>query len=432
MSVELAYAVLFIVLLLMFAVGYPIAFATATVTVIGILWLFEPVLLFQMAQVSIDLGTNFFLLVIPLFVLMAEFIVVSGEAEKAVNVAAKWLNWLPGGLAVSSVFGCSLFAAVCGSSPVTAATMGRITIPAMTKRGYDPRLAYGTLCCAGTLGIMIPPSLSMIIYGSMTGNSIGKLFIAGIIPGIVLGLLMALLVVAMVVLRPSLAPRISEAVTWRERFRLLVNLVPTLAIVFVVLASIYMGVATPTEAAAAGAIGSFLMFLFSGRFDLKTFSGCLVRSVSITCAIMILLVGGTCMAFLMTYIGAPQYLAAAVIGLGLGQWGTMMLINLILIILGCFLDPMGVLVLTIPVFVPIVISLGLDPIWFGVIMTLNIEIGMVHPPLGLNLYVLKAIFPDVPIADIVVGSVPFFIVMVLCLFSFQLMPELALWLPSKM
>lgn len=432
MSVGLACVVLFIVLLLLFVVGYPIAFAMATITVVGILWLFEPTLLFQLAQISVELGTNFLLLVVPLFVLMAEFIVVSGHAEKAVNAASKWLNWLPGSLAISTVFGCSFFAAVCGSSPVTAATMGRVAIPEMTRRGYDPRLGYGVVVSAGTIGIMIPPSLTMILYGSMTGTSIGKLFIAGIIPGIVLGLLMGSLVVAIWFVRPSLAPRHSEHVTWAERFRLLTTVAPTFAVAFLVLASIYLGLATPTEAAAAGAVGGFIMFVFSGKFDLKTLSGCLVRSATITCAIMILLVGGTCMAFLMATTGIPQDLAAAIVGLGLGPWGTMVVINAILIVLGCFLDPMGVLVLTVPLFVPIITSLGLDPIWFGVIMTLNVQIGMVTPPVGLNLYVLKAVFPDVPINDIVVGSLPFFILMVLCLVLLQLVPELTLWLPSRM
>jgi len=432
MSIVAACVVLFIVLMLLFVMGYPIAFAMATITVVGILWLFEPVLVFQLAQISIDIGTNFLLLVIPLFVLMAELIVASGDAEKAVNAAAKWLNWVPGSLAVATVCGCSLFAAVCGSSPVTAATMGRVAIPEMAKRGYSRRLGYGIVASAGTIGIMIPPSLTMILYGSMTGNSIGKLFIAGIIPGLVLGLLMGLVIVAMVLLKPSLAPRAEEHVTWGERWRLLLRVGPTFGVAFFVLASIYAGLATPTEAAGAGAIAAFIMFLFSGKFDLKTFSGCLVRSVTITCAIMILLIGGTCMAFLMTTTGLPQDVATAIIHLGLGPWGTMILINLILIVLGCFLDPMGVLVLTVPLFVPIITALGLDPIWFGVIMTLNVQVGMITPPVGLNLYVLKAVFPEVPIADIVMGAIPFFIVMVLCLVLFQLMPELALWLPSKM
>jgi C4-dicarboxylate transporter DctM subunit len=432
MSVGLVCSVLFAVLLLLFVVGYPIAFAMATVTAVGILWLFEPVLLFQLAQISVELGTNFLLLVIPLFVLMAELIVVSGDAEKAVNAATKWLNWLPGSLAISTVFGCALFAAVCGSSPVTAATMGRVAIPEMANRNYDQKLGYGVVASAGTIGIMIPPSLTMILYGSMTGNSIGKLFIAGIIPGIVLAILMAALVAVMVLMKPSLAPHTKDRVTWRERFILLGKVGPTFSVALLVLITIYLGLATPTEAAAAGAIGAFLMFLFSGKFSVRTFYGCLVRSATITCAIMILLIGGTCLAFLMTTTGIPQDVAAAIVDLGLGPWGTMILINCILIVLGCFLDPMGVLVLTVPLFVPIVTSLGLDPIWFGVIMTLNVQIGMLTPPVGLNLYVLKAVFPEVPISDIVIGSLPFFFLMVLCLILFQLVPQLVLWLPGKM
>ncbi len=432
MSVGLACAVLFVVLLLMLCVGYPIAFAMATITTVGILWLFQPKLLFQLAQVSVDLGTNFLLLVIPLFVLMAEFIVVSGNADNAFSAAGKWLNWLPGGLLVSSIFGCSVFAAVCGSSPVTAATIGRVAIPEMTKRGYNRKLAYGSVASAGTIGIMIPPSLALILYGSMTGTSIGKLFIGGIIPGIVLAVFMSLFVIVAAKLRPSLAPSISEAISWPDRFRALIKILPVLLISFVVLASIYAGIATPTEAASAGAIGAFIIFVFSGKFRLRELTGSLMRAASITSAIMILLVGGTSLAFLMASTGLPQQLVQIVADLGLGRWGTMILINLILIILGFFLDPMGVLVLTLPLFIPIVDSLGFDTVWFGIVMTLNVQIGMITPPVGLNLYMLKAVDPDLRITDVVMGAIPFFVVMVLCLFLLLLIPEMALWLPTRM
>lgn len=432
MSASLASAILVIVLLLLLFLGYPIAFAMGTITTVGILWLFEPALLFQLAQISVDLGTNFLLLVIPLFVLMAEFIVVSGNADKAFDVAAKWLNWLPGGLAISSILGCSVFAAVCGSSPVTAATIGRVSIPEMTKRGYDKKLAYGSVASAGTIGIMIPPSLALILYGSLTGTSIGKLFIGGIIPGIVLALLMCLVVVIIVKVRPASAPSISERVSWGERFKDLVNILPILAISFGVLTSIYAGIATPTESASAGAIGALVVFLFSGRFGLRELSGTLIRAVSITSAIMILLIGGTSLAFLMTTSGLPQRVVETVVGLGLGPVGTMILINLILILLGCFLDPMGVLVLTLPLFLPVIKSLGFDPLWFGIVMTLNVEIGMITPPVGLNLYMLKAVDPDLPIREIVVGALPFFVVLVIALFLLLLIPEMALWLPNRM
>ncbi len=432
MPVSVISVILFIGLLVLMCLGVPIGFSMAVITVVGLLWIFDASLLFQLAQISVDLGSSFVLLVVPLFVAMAEFLVASGDAERSYTAAGKWFNGIPGGLAISSVAGCTIFAALCGSSPVTAATIGRVAIPEMTKRGYKRHFAAGSVACAGTLGIMIPPSLSLILYGVLTGTSIGKLFMAGIIPGLVLGIMMCLYVVAIAWLKPSMAPPTTGSVGWSDRFKAILEIGRVLVLIIFVLGSIYLGLATPTESAAGGAVGAFILFLFSGNFSWKEMMGCLVRAASITSTIMIVLIGGTAMAFLMSSTGLPQAMVEFIVSIGLGPWQTVIMISLVLLFLGSFLDPMGILVLTLPLFMPMIREFGFDPIWFGVLVVLNIEIGMITPPMGLNLYVLKAVVPDVEITEIIFGSGPFLLIMILAMILLMLVPGLALYLPGRM
>lgn len=432
MSMTLIGILTFVFLLILLALGFPIAFAMGTIVIAGVFVCFDPSVLFQLAQIAMEMSTSSLFLVAPLFVLMAELIVVSGMAGDAFSAARKWLNWLPGGLAISSIFACSGFGAVSGSSPMTAATIGMVAIPGMSERGYSKKLAAGIVATAGTIGIMIPPSLCMIVYGLVSGTSIGKLFIAGIIPGIVLAFALAATVIIMVKINPSIAPRIEETITWKERIVSLKRVAPILALCIFVLGSIYAGIATPSEAAAVGASGAFLFFLIAEKFKLQKLKPALVRSAGLTCAIIFLMIGGTFMAFFVNYIGIPEALVEYIIELGFSRWWVMILINLALIFLGCFLDPMGILVLSVPLAFPIVTSLGFDPVWFGIIMTLNVEIGMVTPPVGLNLYVLKAIDQKLDIDVVIMGALPFLFVLLLCMALFMVFPQIALWLPSLM
>jgi C4-dicarboxylate transporter, DctM subunit len=419
-------------LLILLAAGYPIAFAMGTVVVAGILAWFDPALLFQLVQISMDMSTSFLFLVAPLFVLMAELIVASGMADDAFSAARKWFNWLPGGLAISSIFACTVFAAVSGSSPLTAATIGMVAIPGMSERGYSKKLAAGVVATAGTIGIMIPPSLCMIIYGLLSGTSIGKLFIAGIVPGLVLTLALVVTVIILVKINPAIAPIHEEKISWKERFVSLKRVGPILTLCIFVLGSIYAGIATPSEAAAVGASGAFIALMIIEKCNFKKLKPALVRSAGICCAIMFLMIGGNFMAFLLTYIGLPEALLEFMLDLGVGRWGVMILINMVLVFLGCFLDPTAILVLSVPLVFPIITSLGFDPVWFGVIMTLNVEIGMVTPPVGLNLYVLKAIDPDLDIDVVILGAMPFLFALVLCMVLFMVFPQISLWLPNLM
>jgi C4-dicarboxylate transporter, DctM subunit len=423
---------LFVGMLVLLFLGYPIGFAMGTVVAMGIVVFFDPNLLFQMAQISMQSSTDFVFLVAPLFVLMAEFISISGMADDAYNAARKWLNWLPGGLAISSIFACAVFAALCGSSPVTAATIGMVAIPSMTERGYQKRFAAGVVATAGTLGIMIPPSLCFILYGVMTGTSIGKLFMAGVVPGILMAIFLSLTVIIQVKVNPSVAPQIQEVFSWKERFEALKSIGPILLVVLCVLGSIYTGITTATEAAAAGATCSFVIMLINDFSSVRKLRPALVRSACVNSSIIMVLIGGTCMAFLLTYTGAPQQLIQSVVGLELNRWFIMIGINIVLLILGCLLDPIGILVLTVPLAYPLITALAFDPIWFGVILTLNVEIGMVTPPIGLNLYVLNAVDRSLDVLEIARGATLPLITLLASLAFFMACPEVVLWLPSLM
>ena len=432
MDIAVIGIIVFAVLLILLASGYPIAFAMGTVVMAAIFAWYEPLLLFQLAQISMEMSTNFLFLVAPLFVLMAELMVASGMADDAFSAARKWFNWLPGGLAISSIFACSGFAAVSGSSPLTAATIGMVAVPGMSERGYSKKLAAGVVATAGTIGIMIPPSLCMIIYGLLTGTSIGKLFIAGIIPGIVLTLALSVTVIIMVKINPAIAPNDNEVVPWKDRLVSLKRVGPVLVLCIAVLGSIYAGIATPSEAAAVGATGAFIALMIVKKFRVKELTPALVRSAGLCCAIMFLMIGGNFLAFLMNYVGIPQAIVEFILDLGVGRWGVMILINIALIFLGCFLDPVAILVLAVPLVFPLATALGFDPIWFGVILTLNVEIGMVTPPVGLNLYVLKAIDKELDIDVVIRGASPFLIALVVCMVFFMIFPQISLWLPSLM
>jgi C4-dicarboxylate transporter, DctM subunit len=432
MSLTLMGILVFVFLLIMISTGGPLAFGMGTVVVAAILIWFDPKLLYQLAEMAMDMGTSFLFIVAPLFIIMAELFVLSGRADDAFDAARKWFNKVPGGLAVSSIFACSAFAAVSGSSPLTAATIGMVAVPGMMKRGYSNKLAAGIVAVAGTIGIMIPPSLCMVIYGLLSGTSVGKLFIAGIIPGILLTVALSLAVIIHVMINPSLAPRFEEEVSWKDRLVSLKGVGPILVLCIAVIGSIYTGIVTPSEAAAVGASGAFIFLLFSGKEKLKQLVPTLKRSAGLTCAIMFLMIGGNLMGFLVTYMGIPQAMVEGMMSLGLNRWWVMVFINLILLFLGCFLDPTAILALVVPLAFPIITKLGFDPVWFGIILTLNVEIGMVTPPVGLNLFIMKTVHPSLDMDIVVKGALPYLGILMICLVILILFPQISLWLPNLM
>ncbi|MFH1488170.1 MAG: TRAP transporter large permease [Pseudomonadota bacterium] len=431
MDIGLVSIILIALLIILLGLGTPISFCLGFLGITGIVAYLDLGVLYQIAEVAADTGMNLFMLTLPLFILMAEVVSFSGVGDDIYTAAHDWLSWLPGGLAISSIATCTGFAAISGSSPATAATVGLVSIPEMIKRGYNRYLAVGCIAAGGTLGILIPPSITMIIYGIITEVSIGKLFIAGIIPGIILSLILCLAIALSVKVKPALAPRI-EGVSWSKRFSSLKRVWAFLVLAVSIVGSIYAGIATPTESAAIGATLSIIIALFYKRLTFKALHGALLRTVGVTSMIMFLVIGGNVMAFLLSTLTIPQYVTEAVMAMNASKWSIMIIVNLILLAMGCLLDPMAIMVISLPIIFPIVTHLGFDPVWFGIVVTINVEMGMITPPVGLNLFILKGSVPGITMKDIVVGSLPFLILLMLGLIIIMLFPSLATWLPGRM
>jgi len=431
MSIGLLSILLIVVLVILLGLGTPIAFCLGFLGAAGIVAFLGTNNLYQIGEIAAATGTNLFMLTLPLFILMAEVVSFSGVGDDLYTAAHDWLSWLPGGLAISSIATCTGFAAISGSSPATAATVGLVSIPEMIKRGYNRKLAVGSIAVGGTLGILIPPSITMIIYGIITEVSIGKLFIAGIIPGIMLALILSAAVAVAVKIKPTLAPRI-EGVSWAERVRSLKRVWAFVILAISIIGSIYAGIATPTESAAIGATLAILIALFSRRLTVKVLHGALLRTVGVTAMIMFLVIGGNVLAFLLSSLTIPQYVTEAITGLNVSRWTVMAIINLILLAMGCLLDPMAIMVISLPILFPIVSQLGFDPVWFGIVVTINVEMGMITPPVGLNLFILKGSVPNITMKDIVGGAAPFLLLLMLGLVIIMVFPSLATWLPGRM
>lgn len=431
MSIGILTILIIVVLVLLIGYGTPISFATGFLSLLLFTGFMNISTLYQIAEVVAETGTNLFMITVPLFVLMAEILSFSGVGNDLFTAAHRWLSWLPGGLAISSIGTCTGFAAVSGSSPATAATVGMVAIPEMIKRGYSRKLAVGAIAAGGTLGILIPPSIAMIIFGIITEVSIGKLFIAGIIPGIFLAILLSAAIAIAVTVKPSLAPP-SDSVTWPERFSALKKIWPFIILSVSVIGSIYAGIATPTESAAIGVILSIVIALIYRRLTLKALHDALKRSAAISAMIIFLVIGGSVLAFVLSFLNVPQALTNMVVSMEVSRWVVMIIINIVLLVMGCLMDPMGVMVITLPIFFPIIMQLGFDPVWFGIVVTVNVEIGMITPPVGLNLFVLKGVVPDISLKEIYSGSIYFVLILFFGLAVIMSFPALTTWLPGRM
>lgn len=431
MEIGIISIILIVVLVILLGLGTPISFCVGFLGVVGILTYLDAATLYQIAEIAADSGTNLFMLTLPLFIFMAEVVSFSGVGDDLYTAAHNWLSWLPGGLAISSIATCTGFAAISGSSPATAATVGLVSIPEMIKRGYNRKLAVGSIAVGGTLGILIPPSITMIIYGVITEVSIGKLFVAGIIPGIILSFILSIAIALAVKVKPDLAPRI-QAVSWGERVSSLKHVWAFVVLALSIMGSIYAGIATPTESAAIGATLSLVIALLYRRLTVKSIHGALLRTVAVTAMIMFLVIGGSVFAFLLSTLTIPQYVTESITALNVSRWSIMIMINFILLVMGCLLDPMAIMVIVLPIIFPIVTQLGFDPVWFGIVVTINVEMGMITPPVGLNLFILKGAVPGIDMKDIVGGSLPFLLLLLLGLVIIMVFPSLATWLPGRM
>lgn len=422
-------AIGFGLLIALMSLGLHVAFVMFAISMVGaVAYLGLPALL-QYGTQYWGATNNFVLVAIPLFVLLGELLVRGGFTDRMYRSLSDWLNPLPGGLLHTNIGASAMFAAVSGSSVATAATIGTVAIPAFRGRQYDPRLVLGTIAAGATLGILIPPSINMIIYGAMTNTSVGRLYAAGVVPGLLLTLLFMAVVVVACWWRPSLAGAVAAPEPLAVRLRRLVDLVPPLLLFVVVMGSIYLGWATPTESAALGVVMALLLCVAYRRFSIAMLHECFVTTVSVTAMIMLITAAAFYLNFVLGLMGVPQALAAYASELGATPLKMLLVLTVFYLVLGCFLDALAMVIGTIPIVFPLVTALGIDPVWFGIYLVVMAELALITPPVGMNLYVVQGIRKEGLITDVIVGTLPFLAMMLLLVLLLVLFPGLALWLP---
>lgn len=368
---------------------------------------------------------------LPLFLWMGEILFRSRLSDSLFKGLAPWLNWLPGRLLHANVVGCTIFAAISGSSAATCATVGKITLPELKKRGYPDNMAIGTLAGAGTLGLLIPPSIILIVYGVAANVSIAKLFLAGVIPGLMLGLLFSAYIVVWSLLRPGRIPAADAGTALRHKLYASRHLVPVVVLIALVLGGIYSGIATATEAAALGVAGSLLLSRLDGTLNWQTFRDGLVAGCRVYCMIGLILAGAAFLTLAMGFIGLPRQVAEFIGALQLSPFALLLLLTVFFIVLGCFLDGISMVVLTIAVLLPTVQAAGFDLIWFGIFIVLVVEMAQITPPVGFNLFVLKGLTQR-EVTWIARATLPLFVLMLVAVLLTYVVPGVALWLPAQM
>ena len=405
---ELQIGLLGIALLFMLlATSMPVAFAMTIVGVAGFAAVVNgPAALHVLATDYYDTFSSYGLTVIPLFVFMGQVAFHTGISQKLFAAAQSWFGWLRGGLARATVGACTVFGAICGSGPATAATMAAVALPEMRRYKYDPGFAAGTVAAGGSIGMMIPPSVVFIVYGVMTEQSIGKLFVAGIVPGLMIAALFLLTIWLVCTFRPGLAPAATKA-TWRERFRSLTGVGEILALFALVMGGMFAGWFTPTEAAGIGAAGSVGLALLARKCSFRMLATAMGETLRTSCMVMVIVAGATVFGHFLQITNVPTELAAWMAGLPLPAWGIMLTIIFFYLVAGAFLDALALVLLTIPIFYPVALNLGFDPIWFGVMIVLVTQMGVISPPVGVNVYVVSGMDRAVPLQSVFKGALPF-------------------------
>ncbi len=429
--IEMGVIIFVVLFLLLIFTGIPIAFGLGLVSVVGIYSVLGGVsALNVLSNTAYNAVHGFALTCIPLYIFMGALITVSGLGTKLYEGIYKWLAWLPGGLSVASTIACGIFAAVSGSSVATASVMGSLALPEMKRRGYSDALATGSIAAGGTLGILIPPSIPMIVYGISTKTSIGKLFIAGVIPGAILvGLFILYQVGASI---QGAAPKEKIVISWQERIYALLDICPFLLLIIFIIGSIYAGIATPTEAASVGVVATLGLGFVYRKLNLKKIWGALQVATRTTAMLLMVILGAMLFGYLLTAMNFPQTLVNVAIDSGISKWWVLISINMIFILLGCFLETISIIVICAPIAVPIIMQLGWDPVWFGIVMTINMEMALISPPVGLNLYVVKDAACGVPLGTIIRGVLPYIMLMGLNIILVVMVPSTALWLTKMM
>ncbi len=418
-------------LVLFLLLSVRIALALGLTGLLGLYFLLPQPQLSLLAERSWSSVNAFALTAVPMFVLMGSLLLRSGVSTELFDALMRWFGRLPGGIAYASVGAATIFAAVSGSSLATAATLGAVACPEMVKRGYSIRLTYGVVAAGATLGILIPPSIAMIIYGTTVGAPVTVLFIAGIVPGLLLTLAFMAGVLVWSKLVVGAAPR-GEAYSWRQKFSALRGTLPFAAVIVAVLGSLYAGIATPTEAGAVGALVALLLCLLRRKLSLAGLYETALETVRVTSFLLMIVVGASILSWVFDFLRLPRSMVDVVQAEALAPWVVMGAIGLIYVVLGMFIDPISMMLMTLPVTYPIARALGFDAIWFGIALVLMIEVALITPPVGIVLFVLRGISPGVPLKEIVLGVLPFVFVILAFLVFLYFFPGIVAWLPSRM
>ncbi len=432
MDPTVAAIVIMSLLFVLLAIGMPIGFAMAGAGFLGSLLMIDlDAALALLGQTAYETPITYDLSVVPLFVLMGYFATSSGLSEGLYRACYTWLGHRRGGLALATIGGCGAFAAICGSSLATAATMSQVALPEMQRYHYDVRLATGSIAAGGTIGILIPPSVILVLYGILTETSISELFLAGIVPGILTVFFFMITVSIVTRVNPELGPR-GEATSALDKLKAFKDVWGTVLLFLLVIGGIYLGVFSPTEAAGIGAMGALALAALARRMTPTIFLGCLLDTVKTSAMIFTILIGAIMFNNFLILSAVPDALGEWIESLPLGPHGILVIILLIYLVLGCALDSLAMILLTIPIFFPVVQNLGFDPVWFGVIIVMVVELGLISPPIGMNVFIIKGMAPEVPLGHIYVGVLPFVVAEILLIAILVSLPELALWLPGTM
>lgn len=419
-----------LLMLLLLMASLPVAFVMGVVGVVGFACVINtPAALAMLSADLFDVLSNYGLTVIPMFVFMGQVCFHAGISRKLFTAAHHWMGWLPGGLAMATVGACAAFGAICGSGPATAATMAAVALPEMRRFKYHDALASGVVAAGGGLGMLIPPSVVFIVYGVLTEQSIGKLFVSGILSGLLVALLFCLTILAICLRDPARGPA-APRYSLRARLASLKGVVETLVLFALVMGGLFAGWFTPTEGAAVGAAGSIAVAVLAGACSWKMIWRAAQETIRTSCMVMIIVAGATVFGHFLAVTQIPGDLAAWLAGLPLPPWAVMALIVVFYLLAGCFVDALALIMLTIPIFYPVVLKLGYDPIWFGVIVVLVTMMGAITPPVGVNVYVVSGMERDLSLQTVFRGTLPFLGALIVAVILLMLCPGIATWLPN--
>jgi C4-dicarboxylate transporter DctM subunit len=432
MSTDAVAVIGFVALFVLMLLRVPVGMAMGLVGVTGFGYIVgSGPALKMIGQTTMRTVTDYTFGVIPMFLLMGAFVTNSGMSRELFRTANTFVGHLRGGLGIATVAACGAFAAICGSSVATAATFSTVAYPEMRRYGYPQSFATGVIAAGGTLGAMLPPSTVLAVYGIITEQDIGKLFIAGILPGLLAISMYISTIVLLGIVRPGFLPA-GKRISWSDRLAALRDIWAPLVLFTFVIGGLYGGWFTPTEAGGMGAGGAFVIGVLSGRLSRADIRRSLLQATRTAAAVFTVLIGALLFGYFLTITQTPQKVTEFLTSLGLGRYGVLALIMLMYLALGCLMDAMAMIILTVPIIFPVITALGFDPIWFGVIIVMTVELGLIHPPVGMNVFVIKSVIPDVSFTTIFVGVLPFILTDLIRLVILIAFPIIALWLPSRM